>query len=269
MALYRPLNTGLRFSMKARRPSLKSSLSKQASAIFSSLAWSCCDSGLAISRAEALASAMVSGAFWAIAPVMLVDHGVELGVGRDAVHQAHLVGFLRGILLGGEQELHGARQADDARQPLDAQEAVAEPELGRRHAEARALVAVAQVAAGREVHAAADAVAGDLGDGRLGEIVERLVAFLGDRVVADLRLGVGALALELGDVGARDEGLAAGAAHHHAADLGIRRRSPSGRRRSSSHMSSETALSLAGLLKTTWPTAPSRLSEELLFLHAD
>lgn len=34
--VYRPLNAGLRFSMKARRPSLKSSLSKQASAIFSS-----------------------------------------------------------------------------------------------------------------------------------------------------------------------------------------------------------------------------------------
>ena len=36
--VYRPLNIGLRFSMNARRPSLKSSLSKQASAIFSSFA---------------------------------------------------------------------------------------------------------------------------------------------------------------------------------------------------------------------------------------
>ena len=34
--LHRPLKAGLRFSMKARRPSLKSSLLKQASAIFSS-----------------------------------------------------------------------------------------------------------------------------------------------------------------------------------------------------------------------------------------
>ena len=65
------LEAGLRFSMKARRPSLKSSLSKQASAIFSSFLWSCCDSGLAISRAAALASAIVSGAFWAIASVVL------------------------------------------------------------------------------------------------------------------------------------------------------------------------------------------------------
>ena len=150
-----------------------------------------------------------------------VDHGVEFGIGGDAVHQAHVVGFLRGILLGREQELHGARQADDAREALDAQEAVAEAELGGRHAKARALVAVAQVAAGREVHAAADAVAGDLGDGRLGKIVERLVAFLGDGVVAHLRLGIGAFAFELGDVGSGDEGLAARAADDEAADLGI------------------------------------------------
>ena len=37
-ACYLPLNTGFRFSMKARRPSLKSSLSKQVSVIFASFA---------------------------------------------------------------------------------------------------------------------------------------------------------------------------------------------------------------------------------------
>src|SRR5262249_22075732 len=113
------------------------------------------------------------------------------------------------------------RQPDDAAQPLDAHEAIAQAETSGRHAEAGALVAVAQVAAGGEVHAAADAVAGDLGDGRLGEVVERLVALLGDRVVAHLDLGIGALAFELGDIGAAHEGLAAGAAYYHAADFGI------------------------------------------------
>jgi hypothetical protein len=87
--------------------------------------------------------------------------------------------------------------------------------------EARALVAEAHVAAGGEIHAAADAVAGDLGDRRLGKVVERLVTLLRDRVVADLRLGIGALALELRDVGAGDECLAARAAHHQATDLWI------------------------------------------------
>ena len=65
------LKAGFLFSMKARRPSLKSSLSKQALAMTSSFLWSCWDSGLAISRAAALASAIVSGAFWAMALVML------------------------------------------------------------------------------------------------------------------------------------------------------------------------------------------------------
>src|SRR5580704_680117 len=123
-------------------------------------------------------------------------HRVELGIGGHALDQAHVIGLLCRILLGGEQELHGPRQAHEARQPFDPQEPVAQPELGCRHAEARTFIAVAQVAAGREIHAAADAVAGDLGDGGLGEIVERFVAFLGDGVVTDLGVGIGAFALE-------------------------------------------------------------------------
>ena len=118
-----------------------------------------------------------------------------------------------------------------------------------------------------EVHAAADAVAGDLGDGRLGEVVERLVAFLGDRVVAHLRLGVGALALELGDVGARHEGLAAGAAHHDAADLGILVVVLQDADEAVPHVERD-GIELGRIVEDEVADGAVAAAEELLFLHA-
>ncbi len=69
--------------------------------------------------------------------------------------------------------------------------------------------------------AAADADAADHGDGGLGGLDQRALRRLAGGVVdLDVLLGA-ALALELGDVGAGDEGLLAGARQHDHAHRGV------------------------------------------------
>ena len=79
------LKAGLRFSMKARRPSLKSSLSKQASAIFSSLRVVLLEFGLGDLAGRGLGERDGERRVLGDGAGDAVDQGVELGVGGDAV----------------------------------------------------------------------------------------------------------------------------------------------------------------------------------------
>jgi hypothetical protein len=69
-----------------------------------------------------------------------------------------------------------------------------------------------------DADAAPDAVAVDHGEERLGQVGERVVAGGGDAAVLLLVGHVAPPVLELRDVGARHEGLLAGAAQHDHAD---------------------------------------------------
>ena len=111
------------------------------------------------------------------------------------------------------------RRPDGVDEALQAGIAVAQPQLGGGEGEARALRAEAQVAADGEVEPAADAIALDGGDGRFREGAERRIEALADGIVALDRLAGGALVLELGDVGARHERLAAGPGDHQHAHV--------------------------------------------------
>ena len=114
---------------------------------------------------------MVSGALAQIMSVMLFT-GFKLGRRHHAIDQPHGVRFLRVELARGVENLLGERRPDDIDQPLEAGIAVAQAELRRRHRERRIVGANAQIAAAREPDAAADAIAADHGDGRLGKFVD-------------------------------------------------------------------------------------------------
>jgi hypothetical protein len=128
----------------------------------------------------------------------------------------------RGVeLAAGEEHLLGVRRADEVDERLRAVEPVAEAELGRRHAELRALGADADVAAHRRRRAAADAVAADHRDRRDRHRLQRRIGLLRRRLVVGEGRGLLALVLELRDVGARRERLAARAGDDHDADRRI------------------------------------------------
>jgi len=82
---------------------------------------------------------------------------------------------------------------------------VAEAEPGGRHGEFGSLLADADVAADRQRHPAADAIAVDLGDRRLRKLLQGGERLAGHARVLSDRLFRRAFALKLRDVGARDE----------------------------------------------------------------
>src|SRR4051812_7244558 len=114
----------------------------------------------------------------------------------------------------------------------------------------------ADVGKHRHLHAAAKTKALDAGNGRLGIIGKQralggaaLAIFLGSG-------GVMARLLELADVGARYEGLAAAAAQDHDAHGSVVAQGCQ-RLAKSPHISSDIALRLSGLLKVITPTPPA------------
>ena len=156
-----------------------------------------------------------------------------------------------------DQQLLRGRRPDQVGHATQALVSVSDAVAHRRLREGRLRRRDAQVAAGRDRNAAADAEAVDRRDGRLARVVER-----GQSALAGARVVLGAvfahaLLFVLRDIGTGDERLAAGARKHDHAHLGV------GLDRSTAspmpcHISSEIALSLSGLLKTMWATAPSR-----------
>src|SRR5262249_15928036 len=101
--------------------------------------------------------------------------------------------------------------ADDAYQALDSGRGVAEAESGGGNAEHRVVRRVAEVRGQGEGAAAADAEPVDEGDARFGEPEQALEGLCVLPIVCRGR-GTAAVLLELGDVGAGDEGDFAGAA---------------------------------------------------------
>jgi hypothetical protein len=81
------------------------------------------------------------------------------------------------------------------------------------------LRAEAQVARQGEPEAAADAEALDGGNGRFRKTIDGRIEPLGGGIVDLHRFAGRALVRELGDIGARDERLAAGARQHHDAHI--------------------------------------------------
>jgi len=98
-------------------------------------------------------------------PGVVGDIRPDLLVGHDPVDEAHLVRLRGREQPRGEEDLLGEGRADQLDQAVHAGKAVAQAEPRRRDAEARALAADPQIAAGRERDAAADAA------GRSGVIV--------------------------------------------------------------------------------------------------
>src|SRR5690606_5047845 len=86
----------------------------------------------------------------------------------------------------------------------------------------RGVAADAEVACRGQRQAAADGPAVDDGDGRYGNALDRIDDALDEGFVAQALLAVGEV-LEIRDVRARDEGLAAGAAKDDAADAVVLR----------------------------------------------
>jgi hypothetical protein len=116
---------------------------------------------------------------------------------QHAVDQTHLQRLGGGELAGGEEDFLGEGRTDQINQLLDALVAVTETELGGRHAEFRIVRADTHVAAQRQADAAADAIAADHGDGRLGKLEDGGVGLVDGLVVTIDRLLAGAFALEL------------------------------------------------------------------------
>src|SRR4026209_1768552 len=115
----------------------------------------------------------------------------------------------------GKKYLLGERRPDDSDQLLDALEAVAEAKLRRGHAEFGIIRADAQVAAQCEANTAADAIAADHRNGRLGKFVDRRVRLIDCGIIAIDRVPAGGLAFEFGNVGAGNEGFAASTSQHY------------------------------------------------------
>ncbi len=136
---------------------------------------------------------------------------LELTVRHDLVEHApaHRLGARE--LAGREEDLLGRDGTERLNVAPQSRIAVPQAQLGGRQRELRGLRRIAHVAADREVEPAAYAIAADHRNGRLREGIDARVDLLDDRVVALHGLFRGALALELRDVGARHERLAAGA----------------------------------------------------------
>ena len=130
---------------------------------------------------------------------------LELGGGHHAVDQADPQRLVRGQQAGRVQKILGPRGADEVDQALDLAQAVGEADPGRCDAQPRVGGGKSQVAGHRQPAPAADAVAGDLGDGRLLEPREVGQGRLHDLIVVVRGGLVGEHLGELGDVRAGRE----------------------------------------------------------------
>ena len=146
---------------------------------------------------------------------------------------------------------------------------VAHAEPRRRDAEARLAGRHPQIALERHAEAAADAVAADHRDRRAARRRQTLIGFAHQRVVADAPLLARALLLELRDVGAGDEGLAAGAAQHDRSRTASSASSWSSACGIAAHISTDSALWRSGRLNVIQPTAPSRAASTLPSARVD
>ncbi|CFD97396.1 Uncharacterised protein [Bordetella pertussis] len=135
------------------------------------------------------------------------------------MRQADAAGLGAAEGAGGKKQVGGARRPQHVAHALDAVERVAQAEPRGRHAKARALVAIAQVAGQRQAHAAAHADAAHQRDGGHGALGQGLLRLRHRAVIArDLR-GILALRGELGNIGAGHEGALALAFEHDGAQI--------------------------------------------------
>ncbi len=143
----------------------------------------------------------------------------KLGHRHHAVDEAHDLRFASVELARGIENLLGEGGPDNIDEALQAGIAVTQAELGGRHGEPRIVRADAQVATGGEPDAAADAIAADHGDGRLGKFVDAGKDLIGRGVIGAGGFLRRALAAEFGNIGAGDERLAARAGEDDDADV--------------------------------------------------
>ena len=156
----------------------------------------------------------------------------------------------------GEEDLLGEGRPDQVHQLLHALVPVAEPKPHRRNAELRTVRGDAQVAAHRDGHAAADAIPVDHRNRRLGAFDKPAARRLERPVVVRIALRRRPRLFELRDIRAGNEGRSpapcstitrtAGSLSNRSRMVGI-----------ASHISSDTALRRAGLLKVIQPIGPS------------
>src|SRR6266568_8225881 len=92
---------------------------------------------------------------------ILLDEGLQLARRHHLIDEAHAQRLLGAVVARREENLLGGRRADEIGEAANALDAVAEAELGGRHAEFRILRADAQIAGRRHRDAAADAPALD------------------------------------------------------------------------------------------------------------
>ncbi len=122
----------------------------------------------------ALAARRVSGALAAISAAILGDGFVEAVARqhpRDEAAGARLFGV---DAPRGEEQLHGALRADRRHDIFHRGGRIADTEPARRNGKDRPFRRDAQIAGGRQPHAAAHAEAGNRGDRRLGEARQRV-----------------------------------------------------------------------------------------------
>ena len=104
---------------------------------------------------------------------VILDARLEFGGGDDAVDEADRQRLGRRDAAAAEQQILGARRADERDQAARLDRAVDEAELGRRRRQIRVVGGEAQVAAQRHREPAADRRAFDRGDRRPVERGER------------------------------------------------------------------------------------------------
>src|SRR5262245_32965896 len=150
---------------------------------------------------------------------VILHVGFELGLRYHPIHEPHQARLLGVELARGEEYLTGEGGADDVDEAPQAGIGIAQPELRRRHREARIVRADAQVAAHREPDPAADAIAANHGDGGLGKILHARIGLLDRYIVVPCCVAGAALAFEFRNVGAVDESLAARAGQHDDANV--------------------------------------------------
>src|SRR5215469_5713129 len=149
---------------------------------------------------------------------VVLDTDFQLVGRHELVDEADPQGLLGAELPRRIENLARASGTYQIDQPTNPVIGIAEPELGRRNAETRALGGNPHVARQRRTDAAADAIALDHRDRRLRRVLEPLPGTLGDLAVGRRSFRRGALFLEFGDVGAGHKSATASAADHDDAD---------------------------------------------------
>ena len=171
------------------------------------------------------------------------------------MHERHAERLGGGIPASEEHDLARMRVSHGLDQALVPFHVVGHAELRRGNAELRRPAAIAQVAGERDLEAAAEAEAVDHREGRLARVLNGMEDFVEQPVVLRDRSLLGAVFLELGDVGAGGEGFrpaprnATQRTSGSASSWRIAGAMPR-------HMAPLIAFLFAGRLKTIQPTAP-------------